>query len=141
MTATKTNSVSSENKALVQRVFEEIFNRRRTELFASTYAPDCRGNSPDGSFQNRDEFKWMFERYVAAFPDFRIDIAYMIAEEDRVAVYYSFVGTRTGRLAGFPATGLLVRAPGFAVCRIANQRIVEQNFMWDRTWTPPTTMI
>src|SRR4030095_5352624 len=114
----KGGSMLSENKALVQKVFEEIYNRKRKELIISTYAPDCMGSSPDGPFQGWEGVESTFEKYAAAFPDFRIEIIYMIAEEDRVAVYYSFVGTNTGPLLGFPGAvgaGRVAGQPGFVV--------------------------
>src|SRR2546428_13947802 len=123
--------MSAENRALVGKTVEEVFNRKRTGLVEIIYAPNCQGNSPDGSFENRDTFSSLLERYVKAFPDFRLDIQHMIAEDDWAALHYIFVGTNNGPLGWFRATGHTVKIPGFIVSRIADNRIIEQYFMWD----------
>jgi predicted ester cyclase len=52
----------------------------------------------------------------------------LIAEDDKVAVLYTWRGTHTGSLGGLPPTGRTVTATGAIVCRVADGRIVEQ---WD----------
>jgi predicted ester cyclase len=122
---------SSENKAIVEWLIEELFNRRRTEIARSLYAPECRGNTPNGSFTSRAEFLATFARYTTAFPNFRIEIDYLAAEADRVVVHYTFSGANTGSWAGLPPTGLTVTLGGVMISRIVQQRIVQQDFVWD----------
>jgi steroid delta-isomerase-like uncharacterized protein len=123
--------MSVENRALVRKTIEEIFNRKRLGLIEVIYASNCQGNSPDGSFKTREGFSALLERYVTAFPDFRFNIQHVIAEDDWVAMQYTFLGTNTGPFAGMPSTGQMVSLAGFVVSRIANNKIVEQYFMWD----------
>lgn len=123
--------MSEENRTLVRTTIEEVFNRKRMGLIEIIYSPNCYGHSPEGSFKNRAGFITLFERYAAAFPDFRINIQQIIAEDDWVALHYNFVGTNTGPLIGFQATGQIVSVAGFVASRIANNRIIEQYFMWD----------
>jgi predicted ester cyclase len=137
-------TISSENKVLVEWLIEELFNHRRTEIAQSLYAPECRGNTPNGSFANRDEFLANFAKYTTAFPDFRMEIDYLVAEVDRVVVHYTFVGENTGSWAGLPPTGLTLRMGGVMISRIVQHRIVQQDFVWDtlavqrRFWSSST---
>lgn len=123
--------MSIENKRLVRDVIEEIFNQKKPCLFALIYTRDCRGQSPDGPLKGHDGFTLFLERYKAAFPDFRLDIDYMVAEKNLVVAHYTFAGTNTGALAGFPPTGCAVRVPGMMVSHIVNNRISHQSFIWD----------
>jgi len=122
---------SSENKVLVQWLVAELFNHKRMEVTKFLYAPDCRGTTPDGAFANRNEFLAGFARYAAAFPDSRTEVDYLMSEGDRVVVHYTFTGTHTGSWAGLPPTGRTVRIGGMMISRIADGRIVEQDFVWD----------
>jgi steroid delta-isomerase-like uncharacterized protein len=123
--------MSNPNKALVHAVIDRLFNRKELGAIASFYARDCRGSSPDGEFRDRDGFCDLFENYVTAFPDFRVEIETMVAERDLVTAQYTFTGTHTGALSGSPATGHVVRIPGIVLSRVENQQIVEQVFLWD----------
>ena len=123
--------MSVENKSLIRFVIEEVFNSKRKDLVEAFYAHHCEAYCPDGPFCGREGIQRLLDNYYAAFPDFQIQINYILAEDDRVVVHYTFVGTNTGSLAGFPPTGNLVRVPGVIVSRIKNGWITEQSFVWD----------
>jgi len=123
--------MSAENKSVIRFVIDEVFNCKRKDLVEAFYTPDCEGYCPDGPFHGRAGFHSFFESYLAAFPDFQLHINYIVAEDDRVVVHYTFVGTNTGSLAGFPPTGNTVRVPGVIVSRVENGWISEQSFLWD----------
>jgi steroid delta-isomerase-like uncharacterized protein len=121
----------TENEGLVRGVIEALFNQKRVDLISTFYSPDCQGGSPEGPFEGCDGFRAYFEKFRTAFPDFRFEINYMVCEGDRVAVHYTFLGTQTGQLAGYPPSGRTLRVPGMMISRIANRRIIEQYFLWD----------
>ena len=121
----------SDNKDLLNCIIEEIFNANRTGLIPLLYAPECEGFSPDGPFLGPEGFRRALEKYRLAFPDFRLHTNCLIAEDDRIVVHYTFVGTHTGSLAGIAPTGMRMRIPGVMISRIENNRVVEQSFVWD----------
>jgi steroid delta-isomerase-like uncharacterized protein len=121
----------TENEALVRGVIETLFNQKRAHLISAFYSSDCQGGSPDGPFDNCDGFRACFEKYATAFPDFRLEINSLLFDGDRVAVHYTFLGTHTGQLAGYPPSGRTLRVPGMMISRIAYRRIIEQYFFWD----------
>ena len=123
--------MSVENKSLMRFVIEEVFNCKRTDLIEAFYASDYQGYCPDGPFYGRQGVRGLFENYRAAFADFKIQINYILAEDDRVVVHYTFTGNNTGALSGFPPTGNSVRVPGVIVSRIENGWITEQSIVWD----------
>lgn len=63
-----------------------------------------------------------------AFPDMTFSIDWLVADDDRVALHYTWHATHTEDFAGFPATGKPVSATGAIFCRLEHGRIVEQ---WD----------
>jgi steroid delta-isomerase-like uncharacterized protein len=49
----------------------------------------------------------------------------MIAEDDRVAVRWTFHATHTGNFRGIPPTGKSVTMTGITIYRLANEKIKE----------------
>jgi len=123
--------MSAENKSLIRFAIEEVFNQKRPELIVGVYSADCIGSTPDGIVRGREGFRLFFEKYATAFPDFRIDFEYMVAEGNRVVFPYVFKGTNSGPLGVFPPTGQSVRVPGIIISRIADNWIRQQNLLWD----------
>ena len=125
--------MSAENKALVQETIEEVFNLKKIRLVNTLYSPWCQGHSPDGSFKNRDACISLLQRYITTFPNFRMSTQQIIHEDDWVALHYMFVGTNTGSLGIFPASGLTLTLPGLVVSRVAKNQITDQYFTWDQS--------
>ena len=117
--------MSAENKALIERWFEEVWNQGRgdaiDEMFAANgvahgLGPDVRG--PDG-------FKAFHAAFRGAFPDVRVSVDELIAEGDKVAYRLTASGTHRGDGLGFAATGRPVRFMVMGSARIVDGRIVE----------------
>jgi predicted ester cyclase len=109
----------------------DAFNRRDSLSLRSLYAPDCQGFSSDNTLQGRDQIIGFFEKYWHAFPDCCIHPNFMVAEGDLVVIHYTFSGTNTRSLGGYPATGLRTQVPCALFTRITEAGISEQYFIWD----------
>ncbi len=72
--------------------------------------------------------------FFVAFPDGRVEVVDQVAEEDRVAVRWSFVGTHEGPLDSLPATGRKVELDGISIHRIEDGRVAE-------TWEASNTLL
>jgi steroid delta-isomerase-like uncharacterized protein len=115
-----------ENKALIRRVFDEVWNRGNLALIEELFAADYRrhGTSPDkprgpeGERQHRAAF-------LAAFPDLVITAEDVVAEGDRVAVRYTWRGTYQGTWPGIPGTGQPVTMAGIAIHRVVAGKITD----------------
>jgi predicted ester cyclase len=123
--------MSAENKALVLWLIDEVFRARRYAVVDDLYALDCYGTSPEGPLQGRNDFRTFFDKYARAFPNFRFEVNRAVAEGDTVVVHYTFIGTNTGTLGIFPATGVRLRVSGVVISRVADFLISEQHFIWD----------
>jgi steroid delta-isomerase-like uncharacterized protein len=117
--------MSAENKRLVRRWFEEVWNKGRSETVDELLAPDAVVHGLDGDLTGPAGFKPFQARYRSAFPDLKLTIEDEIAEGDRVAVRWTVTATHRGSTLGFPATGAGVRFTGMVFVRIAKGRIAE----------------
>lgn len=75
---------TEENKAIARLHFEEAHNKGRVELLDDYYALDI----PAGEYNSKEEYgnRILWWRKVA--PDMRMTILDMVAEGDKVFVYY-----------------------------------------------------
>jgi predicted ester cyclase len=70
--------------------------------------------------------------YRNAFPDIKLTIEEQIAEGDKVVTRTSGTGTHQGELFGTAPTGRRVNGVlGICVTRIANGKVVEDNWVYD----------
>ena len=116
-----------ENKALVRREIEELWNQRKLDIIDEIYAADYVGHaagSPD--IHGLESLKQAASMHRTAFPDQKITIKDLIAEGDKVVVRWSITATHKGELMGIPPTGVQVTWTGIAIDRIAGGKIVEK---------------
>ena|SRR5215831_19630806 len=122
-----------ENKALVRRFIEEVWNRGNLsladQLISANYlhhdnaTPDF-GPGPEGE-------KKRAGLYRTAFPDLRFTIEDMVAEGETVTSRWSSHGTHRGPLSGIAPTGKTVTISGITINRLAGGKIVEGWVIWD----------
>jgi steroid delta-isomerase-like uncharacterized protein len=125
--------VSEENKAVVQRFIDEVWNNRNYDLIESIFAEDHVNHdpadpNPAGGPQGARDFVVTLH---VAFPDARIEIDDMIAEGDRVVIRWHSTGTHQGELMGIPASGRSATTTGIGIDRFRDGVIVESWTNWD----------
>ena len=119
--------MSAQNKILVRRFFDEVFNNARPDTLDELIADDYLDHSaapeqapgPAGARQMYDVFR-------TAFPDLRITVHEMLAEGDFVACRATFAGTSRGPLMGAPPTGKPVQLASMVFLRLRDGKIVER---------------
>ncbi len=118
--------MSAENKTLVRRWFDEVWNKGRAaaidELLASHAVVHGLGAV---DLQGSAGFKPFHAAYLGAFPDLNIQIDDVIAEGDIVAVRWSCTGTHRGDGLGFAATGKRAHFSGMTFVRVAGGKLIE----------------
>jgi predicted ester cyclase len=70
---------------------------------------------------------------LAAFPDLQVTITDIMAEADKVVIWYTAQGTHRGEFQGFQPTGKRVNWLGSDLLRVAGGKIVEGRFL-DDSW-------
>jgi predicted ester cyclase len=118
---------TEDNKRLVLRWKDEIWNKRNVNIVDELYAPDYIGHivGAPGPVRGRQALKQMIAPYLAAF-DIHIKSEFLIAEGDMVAVYDTFRFKHTGAFQGIPPTGKEATLTSTDIYRIVDGKIVEQ---------------
>src|SRR5690348_5147127 len=113
-TTTKNLDALERNKAAVRRLYEECINEGKLQLADELIAPEFVTPGPDGG-TGPDGFRSNLARLRTGFPDVRFTLHDLLAEQDGVAVYWTWTGTHRGTFAGIPATGKPVRHEGMVM--------------------------
>ena len=124
---------ADENKALVRRFFEEIWNNKNIDVADQLIADDHINHDPASPMEVRgpDGFKQLARMYIAAHPDLRFTIEDQIAEGDMVVTRWTASGTQQGPLMGLPPTGKHATVSGIQTDRIAGGKLQESWVNWD----------
>lgn len=119
--------MSEQNKALVRRAVEEIWNQGNYAALGEFVASDIviHATMPEAEISGPEGIKQFYSTLHNAFPDLRFTIEDQIAEGDRVVTRWSARGTHTGDFQGIPPTGMQFRLTGIDIDRIANGKVVE----------------
>jgi steroid delta-isomerase-like uncharacterized protein len=121
--------MSEENKALVRRYFEEIWDKANLELIDELFTTNFVRHGPsatEGEVRGLEGFKGLVSMYRSAFPDLRVPIEDLMAEGDRVVTRWTARGTHQGELMGNAPTGNQVTVTGIIVDRISEGQIEEE---------------
>jgi len=125
--------MSEANKELV-RAFADAGNRNDLDAFDALLAPDfvrhCEA-TPEVNVTSCEDFKQFYRDTAAVFPDQRMTLDALVAEDDRVAFWGAFSGTQTGPMGPFPPTGKRMESEIAGMFRIADGRIAELWVTWD----------
>lgn len=117
---------TDENKAIVHRFYEEVFNRKNTaalDEFIDAHAVDHA--APAGAPGGIEGARQFADMFLAAFPDVRFTVEDLIAEGDQVVARLTQSGTHHGIFLGLPPTGKRVQVTGIEIFRFAGGKIVE----------------
>lgn len=121
------------NKELVLQ-FTEATNAADWEALSSVVAADFTRHSAATAgppVRSREQFIELQESFLVSFPDQKVTIQRLVAEDDYVAGLATYSGTNSGPMGDFAATGRTVESPFLALFRIEDSRIVELWVEWD----------
>lgn len=121
--------MSEENKAVVQRVVEELWNKGKIDVIDELYAADYIDRSPGlppGISRDREGQKQFAAAFMGAFQGMAGTVEDEIAEGDRIVIRWSAQGTHRGDFMGIPATGKSVTFTGTSIYRLAGGKIKEE---------------
>jgi len=122
---------AEENKAVVRRFVEEVYNQGRLETLDEIVAPEIvvHDAGRPAVAPGLEGVKQVVSGNRAAFSDFHWTIEDLLADGDRVILRASTTGTHTGtmqtRSGEIPATGKQVSGTVIMIQRIANGKIAE----------------
>src|SRR5215210_3414067 len=121
--------MSDENRALIHRWFEEVWNKGRAEAIDEMFADDGIANGladeQGAPLRGPSGFKPFFQNFRDAFPDIEVIVEDTVAEGDKIAARCSLRGTHKGEGLGFAATNNPVEFTGITIVRIKDGKIAE----------------
>ena len=121
--------MSEENKQLLRRWFEEVWNKGRVdaidEMFAENGIAHGLADDPSQPIKGPREFRPFHTLFRDAFPNMMIVVEDTIAEGDKVAARCSVRAKHEGEFMGRAASQSPVEFTGITIVRIDNGKIVE----------------
>lgn len=123
-------SIEEENKAIIRRNMEEVYNKGDISVLDEIMSPDIVIHSGLGEIKGSETYKQVHSQTRKAFPDFHFTIDDMVAEGDMVAVRLTLTGTHKGEFMGIPPTGKKIKGDWALFYRFAGGKEVE---VWEYT--------
>lgn len=113
----------AENKALVQRLID-AWNRGDLAGLTQLWSPHMVHHSRDGQLSAESTATEM-SRFMKAFPDLRLEVHSLMAENDLVATRLTVHGTHSGEYLGVKPTGRRVSVALMGQLRVVDGAIVD----------------
>ena len=106
----------------------EAINKGNLEALRELFAPNVKDHDPAPQQGKGPEgFIQFFTEFRSAFPDLKIAVEHIVADENNVAFAYTITGTQDGPFQGIPATGKKIKARGMQIGLYnQNGQIVER---------------
>src|SRR5215510_3319821 len=111
-----------QNKAVVRRFFEEVWNQGKDDVVDEIFAPTVVFN---GQSITREALKRGLAGRRTAFSDIHVTVEDQVAEGEKVSTRRTWRATHRGPYRGVAATGKRVTWTQISVVRFSQGRIVE----------------
>jgi steroid delta-isomerase-like uncharacterized protein len=121
-----------ENKAVIRRFIEEVFERGNVDAVDRLVADDFVPHTWPGT-TDRDGLKATMARVANGLADASFTIDDLIAEGDRVVARVTASATQVGEFMGMPPSGKRYTIEEIHVFRVRDGRIVEHWHQFDQT--------
>jgi len=115
----------TQNKNIVRKFVEEIFNARKTELAKDFVTPDIVYHGMGEEVSGLENFKQWVAEDLSAFPDMKITILDEFGEGDKIAIRWSLKATHEKDFADFPATHKKFEAQGADIIHFKGDKIKD----------------
>ena len=114
------------NKSVVQRYWDGKWNERRPEILDELQTPDVVYHGTSMEMNGIEEYKQVYNSYLLAIHDTRLEINKLIAEGDLVMSNIKMRGIHKGELDGLPPTGNEIIVSLFTIFRLVDGKIAEE---------------
>jgi predicted ester cyclase len=118
---------TEQNKAIIRRWLEEGWTNGNLAVADELIDPGFVVHGAGGQAvpTGPEGAKQLVSAWRTGFPDGRMSIDDLFAEDDKVVIRMTWVGTHTGDFYGRAATGRPVSVTSIGIDRVANGKIVE----------------
>jgi steroid delta-isomerase-like uncharacterized protein len=125
--------MSTQNEAIVQRWWQELWNGGDLAVADEIVAPDFTDHDPASPWvpPGIDGCKTLVTGYRTVFPDIHFTIEQQVAAENTVVSHWRCRGTHRGELMGTAPTGKEIDVEGISILHLENGKIRHQTTIWD----------
>jgi steroid delta-isomerase-like uncharacterized protein len=116
-------------KKMVQSFFERVYNQRDYEYVMTLFSDDYYEHTKNGARSNKDACS-IIKNAISVFPDLKVQINNVIAENDIVAVRLTFSITHKGEFFGIQATSKKIVFEAMEFFKVADDKIIESWGSW-----------
>jgi steroid delta-isomerase-like uncharacterized protein len=121
--------MDGDNRVVLERWFEEVWNKGREEAIDELFAEDGvahgLGDVGDGKLRGPGGFKPFFRKFRESFPDIEVVVEDTVSEGDKIAARCSVRGRHQSDSLGFAATQRPVEFTGICIVRVRDGKIAE----------------
>ncbi len=119
--------LTAANKAIIRRLYEEVFNAGSVDVVADLIEVDAIGHDPTSPkpTQGQGSIRQVAVLFRTAFADLHLTVDDLIAEQDKVVARWTLQGTHQGTFMGVAGTGKEVTTAGIVIYRLAEEKITE----------------
>lgn len=123
----------TDNKSLVRRLYDEVWNMRKLAVIRELISPSHAAQVTDATDPGigPEAYTRKVIELVTAFPDLKFTLLDMIAEDDKVVVYWNISGTHQGEFRGIAPTGKTISVDGITIHQLANGKVMDSYVSWD----------
>jgi predicted ester cyclase len=127
--------MSEANEASVRRAVAAFNDPSSRDGYLDLYAPQVVLHGYPEAVQGKDGARSFYSELWAAFPDARLSLDEMIANDDRLAARYTLTGIQAQDFYGAPLTTAATRIEGMTWLHFRDGQVVEE---WQLSGTPDT---
>jgi len=125
------DEIEQETRAVAERWFEEIWNRRNPATARELWGRDFIGFMEGLPPLALEDFLGFQSQLLGAFSDLRIHIQDIVVDGDRAVVDWKLTGTHDGPLVGIPPSGREIEEYGLTKFRVERGKVVEGRDSWN----------
>ncbi|WP_158795557.1 ester cyclase [Pedobacter sp. L105] len=119
--------MSKQDNISAQTKFGEAVNTGKLDQMHDLVSPHCIEHDPaPGQAAGPEGYIQFFNMMRTAFPDFKLEVEHLVADEECVAFAYTATGTHQGDFMGIPATNRAIKARGLQISRFEEGKMVER---------------
>jgi steroid delta-isomerase-like uncharacterized protein len=119
--------MSKEANVAALTKFSEAVNTGKFDLFEEAVSPQNVDHDPaPGQVQGPEGYRTYFTGLRTAFPDLKVSLEALVADDDSIAFAYTITGTQTGPLLGIPPTGKKIKIRGMQISKFKDGKMVER---------------
>jgi steroid delta-isomerase-like uncharacterized protein len=119
--------MSKQSNIEAQKKFGEAANSGDYDQFDNLVASNCIDHDPaPGQLPGPADYAAFFGMMHKAFPDLKIEVEHLVADDENVSFAYTVTGTHKGDFMGIAPTGKPIKARGLQISKFEDGKMVER---------------